>query len=573
MRQNRRPPAHDPLPIRQNLRPPLLPLFRRAGLATVFEHQRRPITPQLGCPLRRRLRRIRPLGAETESEEEAGKCEGIHGQGFGRAPQGVLVFSEQSFFHRAEFGQRGFEGFDDLGREDRGSREVVAVFEGLVFEPEDVEVSFVSCDDLVVGEAFEAVGLPPLGEGSSLVHGFEVFEVFIGQRIRLEREVLVGAQVVDPEVLSPGLFVGGFALKEEHVGLHALGVEDAGGQAQQGVDVAALEEFAADGFTGSAFEEHVVGEDDSGGAADREFADDVLEEVELLVRGGGPEVVALVFLLLGADLAVFANDGVAAFLAEGRVGQNHVKLPAAGLGQGVGAVHRRIVGVGGGADAVQVKVHGAEADHAGDDVGAAQRRRLEVLHLRFAELVVLGDVVVRSQQEAAGAAGGIADHLSRLRLHHIDHRTDERARGEVLSCALVRGAGGLFEQAFINRALDVHVHAGPILIGDHLDHALEIGGVGDLVLGLAEDDADEAGLLAEAFERVAVMDFEVVAALAAQHGPGKGVGDGVVEAQLGHLVGQLEEEQIRDLLDVVAVTDARVLEDVGVVPDFGDDGC
>ena len=36
--------------------------------------------------------------------------------------------------------------------------------------------------------------------------------------------------------------------------------------------------------------------------------------------------------------------------------------------------------------------------------------------------------------------------------------------------------------------------------------------------------------------------------------------------------GELEEEQVGDLFDVVPVSDPRVLEDVGVVPDFGDDG-
>jgi hypothetical protein len=33
-----------------------------------------------------------------------------------------------------------------------------------------------------------------------------------------------------------------------------------------------------------------------------------------------------------------------------------------------------------------------------------------------------------------------------------------------------------------------------------------------------------------------------------------------------------QKEQVGDLLNVVAVTDPRVLEDVGVVPDFGNDG-
>ena len=405
-----------------------------------------------------------------------------------------------------------------------------------------------------------------------MIDGFEVVEVFVGERVGLEGEVLVGAEVVDPEILGPGLFAGFLALEEEDVGLHALGVEDAGGEAQEGVDVAAFEEFAADGFAGSAFEEDVVGEDDGGGAADLEFADDVLEEVELFVRGGGPEFVALVFLLFGTDLAVVADDGVAAFLAERRVGEDHVELPTAGLGEGVGSVDGWIIRVGGGTDAVQVEVHGAEADDAGDDVGAAQGLGPEVLHLRLAELVVLGDVVVGGEQEAAGTAGGVANHLPGPWCRDIDDGADERAGSEVLSCSLVRRAGGLFEQALVDRALNVHVHAGPILVADHLDHALEVRGVGDLVLGLAENDADEAGHFAEVFEGVAVVDFEIVAALAAQLGPGKLFRDGVVEAQLGHLVGELEKKQVGDLLDVVAVTDPRVLEDVGVVPDFGDDG-
>ena len=41
----------------------------------------------------------------------------------------------------------------------------------------------------------------------------------------------VGAQVVDPELLGPRLFLRGFAVEEEDVRLHALGVENSRGQA------------------------------------------------------------------------------------------------------------------------------------------------------------------------------------------------------------------------------------------------------------------------------------------------------------------------------------------------------
>jgi hypothetical protein len=46
------------------------------------------------------------------------------------------------------------------------------------------------------------------------------------------------------------------------------------------------------------------------------------------------------------------------------------------------------------------------------------------------------------------------------------------------------------------------------LIDEIDDEAAQVGGVLDLVLGFAKDDAQDAGLLAEIFERVAVMFFE-----------------------------------------------------------------
>jgi len=69
----------------------------------------------------------------------------------------------------------------------------------------------------------------------------------------------VRAQVVEPQLLGPGLFLGGFAVEEEDVRLHALRVEDAGGQAQQGVNVRLLEQFAPDGLPCPAFNKEPEG--------------------------------------------------------------------------------------------------------------------------------------------------------------------------------------------------------------------------------------------------------------------------------------------------------------------------
>ncbi len=48
------------------------------------------------------------------------------------------------------------------------------------------------------------------------------------QLIFFQREMFVGAKIVDPELFCPSLFGGGFAVEQEDVGLHTLGVEDAG---------------------------------------------------------------------------------------------------------------------------------------------------------------------------------------------------------------------------------------------------------------------------------------------------------------------------------------------------------
>ena len=66
------------------------------------------------------------------------------------------------------------------------------------------------------------------------------------------------------------------------------------------------------------------------------------------------------------------------------------------------------------ADAVQVEVHGAEPRRAVDDLPAAQRVVAQALLLVAVERIVAGDVVVRGEQEAAGAAGGIADGVAWL---------------------------------------------------------------------------------------------------------------------------------------------------------------
>ena len=157
-------------------------------------------------------------------------------------------------------------------------------------------------------------------------------------------------------------------------------------------------------------------------------------------------------------LARFVDDGDAALLAEGRIGQDDV----------VFAVLRRrarpCVTTGrvlfeSAADAVQQQVHRAEARDAVHQLDAEERAVLELLLLRSIELVMLGDVIMRREQESARAAGRIADGLSRLRGDHVHHRGDERARREVLSRAAFHVLGVLLQQAFVGVAFHVGAQA------------------------------------------------------------------------------------------------------------------
>ena len=82
-------------------------------------------------------------------------------------------------------------------------------------------------------------------------------------------------------------------MSQQDVGLDSLRVEDAGGQTQQGVNVGLLEQFASDGFAGAAFEENIVGDNDRSATVLLQNGEDVLKEVELLVAGARPEIVAM----------------------------------------------------------------------------------------------------------------------------------------------------------------------------------------------------------------------------------------------------------------------------------------
>src|SRR5512132_1825635 len=99
----------------------------------------------------------------------------------------------------------------------------------------------------------------PIGR---VMAGYELVEIFALEGIGLEGEVLVGAQVVYPELFSPRGFTRGLLVEKEHVGFHALRIEKASRQTQERVHIILVQEFAPDGLAGPALEQDVIRHDD-----------------------------------------------------------------------------------------------------------------------------------------------------------------------------------------------------------------------------------------------------------------------------------------------------------------------
>src|SRR6266478_666523 len=101
------------------------------------------------------------------------------------------------------------------------------------------------------------------------------------------------------------------------------------------MDVALLEQIAADLLTSATLEEDIIWYHHTGTPTDLEQGEDVLHEVKLFVASRGPEVVADDNPVLLFRFAFLVYESQAALLAKGGVGQNHRILLAPGSSQSV----------------------------------------------------------------------------------------------------------------------------------------------------------------------------------------------------------------------------------------------
>jgi hypothetical protein len=156
----------------------------------------------------------------------------------------------------------------------------------------------------------------------------------------------------------------------------------------------------------------------------------------------------------------------------------------------------------------------------------------------------------------------------------IDNPFDEFTGREVLAGSLGGFLGTSGEQTFVDVALHVRVHRGPLHRVDQVhDQPAERGRVLNVGPGLFEDFAEHPRPLAEFFEGVAILSFQLVAFQLQQTLPAvlrRHDGRAVV-GRFRLFVGHLEEEQESDLLGVGHVRETVVAQDMGEAPGFAHD--
>ena len=117
-------------------------------------------------------------------------------------------------------------------------------------------------------------------------------------------------------------------------------------------------------------------------------------------------------------------------------------------------------------------------------------------------------------------------------------------------------------------------HAGRDAAGRHVDALLRVGRVLDAVLRLTEHDAQHPGALAEFVEHSEVVSLQLDTVTLDEGLPAQAVGHygGPIERCLRLFVGHLQEQQVGELLHIVAIAHAVVAQYAAIVPEFLNEG-
>src|SRR5438132_7557696 len=106
--------------------------------------------------------------------------------------------------------------------------------------------------------------------------------------------------------------------------------------------IALLQQFAPDGLTGTTLEKHIIRHDNSGTTINLEQRLDMLDKVQLLVAGAGPEVVAHDHAGLALLASLLVDKGHAAFTPKRWIGQHDIEILPWVTAQTIGDANRRL---------------------------------------------------------------------------------------------------------------------------------------------------------------------------------------------------------------------------------------
>ena len=111
------------------------------------------------------------------------------------------------------------------------------------------------------------------------------------------------------------------------------------------------------------------------------------------------------------------------------------------------------------------------------------------------------------------------------------------------------------QQALVDLALDVGRHGHPFFLVDHLDDAVQNGGVIDLIGGALEDLAQCAALLAQGLQDGFILLLQLCTFQITHIRPAAALRDAglALVGGLCVLVGHFQKDQVGELLQVVAV--------------------
>ena len=146
--------------------------------------------------------------------------------------------------------------FDDIIGQYIRRGKAVQIGKGLVLDPEDIETGLVPRKNIGNVEfapaAIRVLLAPCLGALVPILRviaGDEIQQIGVLHRVLLQREVDIGAEIIDPYGLRLRLSAGRTLVEENDVCLYTRLIEDARGQAEDCVQITGSEQLLADDLT------------------------------------------------------------------------------------------------------------------------------------------------------------------------------------------------------------------------------------------------------------------------------------------------------------------------------------